>query len=408
VTNTRRLVLATASSRAGDVVAAVALVVVVADRTSSATWLAIAGMATLVPYAVLSAPAGMLAGRFDRRRVAVASDGCRAVLLAFMTVLVVMTAPLALILAGAALTSVVGAFHRPALVSLIPRAVGEDGLATTNASLAVVENVVGLVGPLVAGLAILGGAPALAFAFDAATFVASAVLLCAVTATCSAGDGRNSGARLRSTSEVRTVIVALVCAALVYGHETVLLALYAQRQLGSAASLTLLESAVAAGGLLAAWPAARLAKGAGSTAVLLPAVAALGSPLAVLPLVSSPPAACALLLVEGAANVVVDVVALTLIQRHTLSSNLAAVTGCLDAAVAGALLVGVAAAPVTIGALGVSGALAAAGVALPVTAAAAHLHQIRTRVSSRCVPKGSMRSSRDGSELCPVSSGTCP
>ncbi len=70
----------------GDYLYSVALVVFLIDRTGSAGWVSAAVIGRLLPYALLSAPAGLLADRMDRRRLMVTLDLVRAGLLAAMAV----------------------------------------------------------------------------------------------------------------------------------------------------------------------------------------------------------------------------------------------------------------------------------------------------------------------------------
>ena len=74
----RRLLVALAVSQAGDWLYNVALLAFVYERTHSAGWLAATTAARVVPIVVLGPLGGVIADRFDRRRVMVASDVVRA------------------------------------------------------------------------------------------------------------------------------------------------------------------------------------------------------------------------------------------------------------------------------------------------------------------------------------------
>ena len=78
----RILLVGSTISQSGDWLYNVALAVYVFDRTGSAGWVAAATVLRLVPYIVLAPLGGVVADRFDRRRVMICSDLLRAVSMA--------------------------------------------------------------------------------------------------------------------------------------------------------------------------------------------------------------------------------------------------------------------------------------------------------------------------------------
>ena len=74
-----KLLLGEFVSSIGDWLYLVALVVLVYDETGDPVILGIVGAARLVPYFVLSIPAGVISDRFDRRLILLVSDLARAV-----------------------------------------------------------------------------------------------------------------------------------------------------------------------------------------------------------------------------------------------------------------------------------------------------------------------------------------
>src|ERR1700749_536555 len=75
------LLLSLAVSACGDWLYNVALLAVVFERTHSASLLALTTAARLVPMVVLGPLGGVLAHRYDRRRLIIASDLARALLM---------------------------------------------------------------------------------------------------------------------------------------------------------------------------------------------------------------------------------------------------------------------------------------------------------------------------------------
>src|SRR3984893_5793493 len=70
----RRLLAALAVSQIGDWLYNLALLAFVYDRTHSVTWTAVTTAARVLPIVVLCPFGGVLADRYDRRRVMIASD----------------------------------------------------------------------------------------------------------------------------------------------------------------------------------------------------------------------------------------------------------------------------------------------------------------------------------------------
>jgi hypothetical protein len=67
----RLMIIAVATSRAGDFLYSVALTVSLLASTGSVAWVGAAWLARLLPVAVLSSLAGLVGDRFERRAVLV-------------------------------------------------------------------------------------------------------------------------------------------------------------------------------------------------------------------------------------------------------------------------------------------------------------------------------------------------
>src|SRR3954469_19262037 len=77
----RRLAAALAASQIGDWMYNVALLAVVYERTGSASWIALTTAARVAPIVLLGPLGGVVADRFDRRRVMILSDAVRMALM---------------------------------------------------------------------------------------------------------------------------------------------------------------------------------------------------------------------------------------------------------------------------------------------------------------------------------------
>ena len=170
----RRLFVAHAISRAGDAFNTVALVVLVFDLTGSGLGVAGTVVFEVVPVLLFSPVAGLIVDRLARRRVMVAADVARAVLaavLVFVSGSVVVAYLVAFGLATGAL------LFNPAAASLIPDTVGDDQLVDANAAMWTVAVVAQILLAPTAGLVITAFGVEVAFAINAASYVASALLL---------------------------------------------------------------------------------------------------------------------------------------------------------------------------------------------------------------------------------------
>jgi MFS family permease len=156
----------------GDGVSMVALVVLVVQMTGSASAVAGALVARLLPT-IASPLAGVLADRLDRRVVLVASDLARAVLalgLIFVRDLVVLYA--LVFLMGLART-----IFNPTVRAAFPGVVGGGDLTRANALISGTFSVSETVGPVLGGVLVATVGVNAAFALDSATYLVSAAFL---------------------------------------------------------------------------------------------------------------------------------------------------------------------------------------------------------------------------------------
>jgi MFS family permease len=174
----RYLFLGQSASVIGDRVVVVAIALFVTQRTGSATDLGLVLGSQELPLVALLLLGGVWADRLPRHQIMVIADVIRAALHATLAVLIftgeVRVWQLCVIEAmfGAAM-----AFFQPAYTGLIPQTVSERLIQEARALTQSMENVAFLVGPALATVLVLGIGPGEAFAFDACTFVLSALLL---------------------------------------------------------------------------------------------------------------------------------------------------------------------------------------------------------------------------------------
>lgn len=351
-----RLILGASSiSQTGDWLYNVALLVWVYDRTHSAGWVAAVTVARLIPYVVIGPIGGIVADTFDRRRVMIVSDLLRAALMMGLASVTVVDGPVLLAAALAFATTACGTAYRPAVVAMLPDVVGERALAAANGAESVVENLSVVVGPAI-GAALLGvGGPSGALALNGVTFLISALLAVALRERSRGNDSDPQPAsdltwfrrlargfhELGRSSDARVLAGYMLGTSFVYGAQTVILVLVASEQMGTGAKgVGVLYAALGIGGIAGAAIVSRLAHSARLGATLFVGLVLTSVPIAMLAITNGGVPAFMLVVVSGLGTVMVDVLALTQLQRAVPAAVLGRVWGALDALVVAAIIAG--------------------------------------------------------------------
>lgn len=163
----------------GDRVTQVALPFAVLATGGGVAQVALVSAAQFLPFVVLALPAGVLADRWNRKRILIASDALR--LLCQLTAAVLLlsgTATVSALVGVAAAYGAADAFFAPAFSGLLPTTVAPVNIQPANALRGITFSLGNVVGPAIAGLLIaFAGGPGGALLFDAVTFVVSILLL---------------------------------------------------------------------------------------------------------------------------------------------------------------------------------------------------------------------------------------
>ncbi|MGM1065582.1 MFS transporter [Saccharothrix sp. Mg75] len=161
-------------STVGDQLAAVALSLLVFERTQSAAWTALTWSLTLFPPLISGPLLGWVADRFPRRTVMVCCAWLQAALMALMAVpgmpLWVMIVLLVVVLM---ISSPFLAAQEASLPSVLPEDRYDDGVALFGTSVDVAQ----MAGLAAAGFLVTGAGSTVALAINAATFVWVAILV---------------------------------------------------------------------------------------------------------------------------------------------------------------------------------------------------------------------------------------
>jgi MFS family permease len=169
----RLLFLATLGSSLGTLLATVALVVDVKDRTDSGSWVSVLMIVEFLPAVAVGLFLGPLLDRISRRGLMIVSDLVRAAV--FCTLPFANTAGQIVALAG--LAGLATGFFRPAVYAGLPNLVDERELARANSLIQTSENVSWAVAPVIGGALVAASGPELAYWLNGASFLVSALLL---------------------------------------------------------------------------------------------------------------------------------------------------------------------------------------------------------------------------------------
>jgi predicted MFS family arabinose efflux permease len=343
------------------------------DRTHSTLWLAALGVCRWGPGLVLASYGGVLADRYQRVTVLITSALASAALMTGMAVVVAIHAPVGLVLALSALSALALVPYRPAAGALTPDVVGEQDLAAANAILAALENLVVVLGPAIGGLLLLTGRPVIGVAVNAASFLAAAAIVARLRVRSRGDAAEDTTARqwmagVKALGAQPVALVLVLFAALdsaVYGASTVLYVPLSVRLGTGPNGYSYLLAGAALGGVLGAGLASRLSGASRLGPVIMGSLCVQALPfLATVP-VRSPAPAAVLQVVSGAGMVIVDVLAITSLQRDLPTDVLSRVLGILDSLILAGILLASLGVGILLGHASVTVALIVVGVAIP-------------------------------------------
>jgi MFS family permease len=318
------------------------------DRTHSTQWLAVLGVCRWGPSLLLTSYGGVLADRYPRVTVLMVSALASAVLMAGMAVVVATAAPVGFILAITALASAAGAPYQPAAGALTPEVVGEKDLAAANSLFSAQENLVVVAGPAIGGLLLLTGRPVVGVVINAASYLIAAVMISRLRVQSRGGGGDTGGSALEQltaglkalAAQPVALAVILFCGldSAVYGASTVLYVPLSVRLGTGPSGYSYLLAASALGGLVGAGLANRLSAASRLAPVIMGSICLQALPyVATVPL-HMPWLAAVLQLVSGIGMIIVDVLALTTLQRDLAGDMLGRVLGVFGTVILAGIL----------------------------------------------------------------------
>jgi MFS family permease len=374
--NLRRLELAWAGSTIGYWSYGIALAVY-AYQAGGAAAVGLVGLIRILPSALASPFAALLADRFPRRQVMVLADVVRAAVLVLAGLAAVLGLPAGLVYTLSAVFSLASATFRPAQAALLPSlANNPEELTAANVASSTIESVGVFLGPALGGVLLATTSIPVVFFVAAGTLVWSAALVGRMQVVPAAeqptaradgmADELLAGFRVIGVDGRLRLLVGLFSAqTLVGGILNVLLVIVALEMLAMGeAGVGYLNSAVGVGGLLGALVALGLASRRLAPGFAL-GLLLWGLPIALIGIWPNLWLALLLLGLVGVGNTLVDVTGQTLLQRAVADEVLARAFGVLESLLLSTLALGAALAPALISGLGIRLALLATGLLLP-------------------------------------------
>ena len=384
----RRLNLALVGSVIGDWAFSVAISVY-AYNNGGATALGIISVVRYLVMAVLAPLLATLADRFDRRLVMFGADAVRVVLVFASAAIVEFDGPELPVYALSVLTGIAGMVFRPAQAAILPSLAQDPSeLTAANVVSSTINSIGFFVGPAVGGLLLAVADIGAVFAFNALTFVWSAVMVLGVRPVTRSADGtetpdtpetpetpdgnaEESGSSaatggmfagvgdgyrvILGNPHLRLIVALYVAQTVVAGCSAVYEVAIALDLLGLEDSgVGVLNAALGVGGLIGGAVAlvlsqrGRLSRDFGIGVVLWAA------PLLLIVAVPSLPSALLAMMLIGLGNSLVDVNAETIVQRLVPDEVLGRVFGALDSAAIGGMALGAGIMPLLIVTVGLS------------------------------------------------------
>lgn len=372
-------------SSIGDWLYLVALLVVVYQASSDPVLLGIVGAARVLPYVLLSIPAGIVADRFDRRLILLVTDVARGLIMVALAVLQATHGSLAAIVVLAILATCFSTFFGPTIGSYLPTLVTDEReLGPANSAWSSLDNLAFVIGPAVAGLLIALGGLTAAFVLNAASFGVIAVVLWRlpsgaqavvppVEATAPAPDGPAAlpppvvaPARL-PLGPLAGLALIDIAAGFAIGGIGILTVVLATGQLGAGQDGTgFLNAAIGVGGLLGAIGSGLVVVRSRLSVPLIAGSVIFGLGLFGLGLSSSLVPGFIALAVASAGSLLVEVVSTTLLQRIVPDGSRGRAIGAIQSVGKLAYAAGAFALPILASRVGTAPVLGAAAVLIVV------------------------------------------
>ena len=375
----RRLLAAWTAGTAGDWILLVALLVVAFD-VGGALAVGVLSVVRMLPTTLVGPLASVPAARIGSTGTLAAANLVRSAAAVGCAAVILVGAPIAIVFVLAAVGASAGALVRPIQNALLPSLARTPGELVAGNSVASLGEAAGtFVGPLVAGILVVGVGAGPTLVVASLVFIGAALAVSRVDAAEETESRRllERGARRRPSLGAgfralaarpgpALVFLGFMGQVFVRGLLVTLVVVASVELLGLGdAGVGWLNAAVGAGGLLGAIAAAGLSGRVPLSRVFAVSLAFWGLPIAVIGGWPLPLVALLALFVTGLSNASLDVAGFTILQRSLTLSERVPVFGLFEGGVGVAMALGGIAGPVLVGLFGARGALVVGGAILP-------------------------------------------
>jgi MFS family permease len=374
----RRVELSWAASITAYWAFIIALAVYAYDQ-GGAAGVGLVGVIRVLPAFIAAPFAGVLGDRYRRELMLVILSFVRAGFMAATALVLFAGGPTWLVYALSGGVALMASTVRPMQSALLPQlAKTPEELTAANLVLTTVESSGIFLGPALGGILLAATNTQTVFAAAAAAFVVASVLLVGLKVE-AAPERDVEGSFMReffggfgaiaNDRKLALIVTLYGIQTFVAGSMNVLIVVASLELLDlGQAGVGFLNSAVGIGGLLGAVAAFALVGRQRLASDFAFGLLLWGIPIALIGIFPQPPLALILLAIVGVGNTIVDVAALTLLQRTVPDEVLTRVFGVIQSVFIGTVGLGAIAAPLMINAVGIRWALIITGALLPLSA----------------------------------------
>ena len=352
------------------------------SETGDPIVLGLFGAVRVLPYIVLSVPAGIVADRYDRRLVLLVTDLARAACMVGMTFVLVMDGPIVALIGLSILAASFSTFFYPAIGAYVPNLVKDERqLGPANSAWASLDNLGFVVGPVLGGILVALGGTTLAFVINALTFLVIAWILWGLppsanvaratsdavadeAASAPAVDPAPAAEPLRRGPIAGLIVLRSVDYAIVGGVGMLTVIIATDVLTAGEAATGYLNAAIGIGGVTGAVVAGALALRRSLRRPMLLGAAVMAVGAAILGLATELVVAMAAIALVSAGHLVLEVTGATLLQRVTTDAVRGRAVGLMMTVDTGAEAAGSFIVPVLVAGFGTAAVLGVSGVVM--------------------------------------------
>ncbi len=319
-------------SMLGDSLFEIGLTLLIYDRTGSTIAMGMNLIMFFVPSWIFGFIGGVVADRYNRKTVMVLSDILRGIILLFLPMFICPKAwPVAWVYIITFILSTLGQFYNPASGAIVPQVVDAGSLVMANSAINTAKQLVGIVGPALAGIIIgLHGITATIYANIFSFFISSFLIFFIHTMNSSVNIETKKGAHgfytgiidgvsyVAGRRDLKLLLMLMFIINAFLGPLNVILPVYADNTLGyEVTGYSMMLSGYSVGSLAGAASVGFIMRYAGYDVLIAAGIATIGIGLATLGMFANLYYAISVMAVVGIGSGILTVIASVMIQRTT-------------------------------------------------------------------------------------------